>query len=149
MSGGLRWVAVDLSTSESLFLKSLSVGELILDSFSEEESFIESNNGVRTSKNLFLHKNNKNNVKKCQNQLFADLQKYLKTFNNPGNIIQEKQVNFSNSSNFCDILAFSILQLFSSFSFQYCDSLENCQPCEHNENQQPRSTEGEKFVMEP
>lgn len=90
MSGGLRWVAVDLSASESLFLKSLSVGELVLDSFSEKESFIESNDGVRTSKNLFLHKNNKHNVKKCQNQLFADLQKYLKTCNNPGNIIQEK-----------------------------------------------------------
>lgn len=39
------------------------MGEVTLDSISEKESFLNANNGVSTSKNVFPPKNN---VKKCQ-----------------------------------------------------------------------------------
>lgn len=134
----------DQSTCESLFPKAFSMGEWTLDFFSGKKSFFEMNNGVRTSKYLFLLRNSKENIKSVKINFF----KILKI----SKVLQQSKENFFKKNSWISVTIVSFVSfgfcLFSSPSLLYCDRLENHQGWNTVKASSLPVTGGERLVFE-
>lgn len=81
--------------------------------------------------------------------IFFKTPNIFKDLNNPGNIIQEEQMNFSNNSKFCDILAFSSFSYFHPSLSSTEVALKTVSPVNTMKTGSLDVTEGEKLVLEP